>query len=70
LLSLGDKLESERFYVLVSGLKRLTFKKKGGNTGRHKSQITNTNNYTYAEIQKSFTHIQNAIDKKLLSNKK
>lgn len=60
-LNLGDKIRSESFYVLVSGNKRLRKKKKGGQSGRHNSQIIKPRTYTFAEITKPFNHILHSL---------
>ena len=63
-LELGDKLRANLFYVLVEGIKKIKPTKLGGHSGRHNSQIFNTNKFTYAEISKPFEHIVNALEKR------
>lgn len=63
-LNQGDKLNSNKFYFIVKNVKKVKLQKIGGHTARHSSQKINTKNYTFAEIEKPFTHIQNALENK------
>jgi len=63
-LNIGDKLEANSLYVIVKNVRKIKTQKIGGHTGRHSSQKMNTKDYTFAEITKPFSHIQNALENK------
>lgn len=64
-LNLGDKLRAKKFYIIVENIRRIKHKRISGHTGRHGSQKMNTKDYTFAEITKPFTGIQNALEKRM-----
>ena len=60
--NIGDKIQSESFFVKVKGIRLFKKEKISGHTHTHSSQKFQTKNHTYAEITKPFPHIQHKID--------
>ncbi len=63
-LNNGDILNANSFYVIVGNIRKIKTKKISGHTGRHGSQKMKTRDFTYAEITKPYSHIQNALENK------
>lgn len=63
-LNLGDKLDANHLFIIVNNIKKIKPQKVGGHSGRHSSQKMNTKDFTYAEISKPYSHIENALENK------
>jgi len=55
-LNAGDKLECEDLFVAINTHRSLKIELVN-HTGRHKAQVTNTDNYTFAEITRQFPNL-------------
>lgn len=67
-LNLGDKLDCESLFVLITGFFKAD-PETINHSGRHKAQKVSTKKFTYAEITRPFEHIANAAEKKKLKEK-
>jgi hypothetical protein len=62
-VNLGDKIQCLKFFILTKEL-NLRFKKSPF-SGAHNTNLANTVDFTFAEISHPFSHIVNAIQKRI-----
>ncbi len=65
---LGDKLKCENLYFINESLKPVKGTLIMG-SGQHEATQCNLKDRTYAEIERPFKHVQDAINKKMLESK-
>lgn len=69
-MDLGTTIRGEILDIWIKGIRRLNVEKVGGHTGRHSTNTINSKVDTYASLIQPFVHTENAINKRILAEKK